>query len=617
MNRYPAALFLILMSVYGLLSTIGGCSRPADESDVFKIGEPQEATFVGSAECKSCHEKAWTDWRASDHFRAMEPANDSTVLGDFNNAVLTADGVTSRFFKRDGKFYIHTQGDDGTYTDFEVLYTFGIYPLQQYLVAFPGGRMQATRASWDSRDKRWFHQYPGQEIHHRDWLHWTGNGQNWNTMCASCHSTDLQKNYDAGTDSYATTWAELNVSCETCHGPGSRHIDYINSAAYKRGERLPRAALWYGRDTITQLQLNTCAACHARKADIAQAVMRTDEIMDDLIPQVISTDFYYADGQIREEDYEYGSFTQSKMFHQNVRCSQCHNPHSGKTYHAGNTLCLQCHKPEYDSPQHHFHKPDTEAALCVNCHMTVRTYMGNDHRRDHSFRVPRPDQSVRYDTPNACTGCHKEKLNAWAAEAVKKWYGPERKHHFSDDLLPGSQLDADSEAPLVRLLADTAQPAIARATAAYYLGSINGLRSTGALQKALADSQAIVRYYALRALANFPPEAWQQAAAGSLRDPVRAVRIAAADLYHALPAANIPAAAREDFGKADAENRAYLAYQADFACRRRHPALRPRAPEGQPDELCALQPGRRLQCDRRQCGRTADPANSRGDRPLQ
>jgi tetratricopeptide (TPR) repeat protein len=495
----------------------------------------------------------------------MEPANDTTVLGDFNDAVLAADGVTSRFFRRDGNYFIHTQDSDGAYRDFEVKYTFGYFPLQQYLVEFPGGRMQATRASWDVREKRWFHQYPGDTIVPNDWLHWTGNGQNWNTMCASCHSTNLVKNYDANADAYQTTWSEINVSCESCHGPGSRHIDYVNSKAYKRGQRIPDAGLWYGRDTITQRQLHACAACHARKSDIAAQPMLTGEVMDDLIPQVISSDFYYADGQIREEDYEYGSFTQSKMFHQNVRCSQCHNPHSGKTYHSGNTLCLQCHKPVYDSPLHHFHKPGTEAALCINCHMTVRTYMGNDHRRDHSFRVPRPDQSVNYATPNACTGCHKEKSNGWAAEAVKNWYGPERKHHFSDDLLPGSRLDSGSVAPLVRLLGDTLQPAIARATAAYYLGSLPSARSAAALRKALTDRHAIVRYQALRAMADLPLEEWQQAAAPLLRDPVRAVRIAAADLFHPLPVANIPEADREVFALADKENKAYLHYQADFA----------------------------------------------------
>ena len=185
--------------------------------------------FVGSKTCQSCHAKEYQDWQISDHFKAMEAPNDSTVLGNFNDQVLKADGVNSKFFKKDGNYFINTQGEDGLNHDYKVKYTFGYFPLQQYLIEFPGGRLQSTRASWDSRDKKWFHQYAQQNIPSHDWLHWTGNGQNWNTMCASCHSTNLQKNYDIETDAYKTSFHEINVSCESCHGAGKSHVDYINT----------------------------------------------------------------------------------------------------------------------------------------------------------------------------------------------------------------------------------------------------------------------------------------------------------------------------------------------------------------------------------------------------
>jgi len=547
--------------IYFMMMIIVGCGPSGKDENSFS----KESTYVGSVSCKSCHESAYQDWQKSDHFLAMQPANDSTVLGDFNNTSFTADGVSNTFFKKDGKFYINTQGDDGHNHDFEVLYVFGYFPLQQYLIAFPDGRLQSTRVSWDTRDKKWFHQYAGRKVHHEDWLHWTGNSQNWNTMCASCHSTDLQKNYDEQTDAYNTTWKEINVSCESCHGPGSSHIEYINSKQYQKGKRIENAGLYYGRDTISQLQLNTCAACHARKSDVAPDLLRSDEIMDDLIPQVLSNELYFADGQIMEEDYEYGSFTQSKMFHQNVRCSSCHNPHSGKLRLSGNNLCLSCHKPEYNTATHHFHKPETEAAQCINCHMVARTYMGVDHRRDHSFRIPRPDQSEQYGTPNACTGCHTDQSNQWAAESVKKWYGPQRKYHFSDDLIPGSLLNEQSEIHLVKLLRDTTQPEIARATAANYLGNIQTNSAAQALLDLLQDPKALVRYHVLRSLENFPPEHWRMKVSPLLSDKVRAVRIAAADLFHRLPADAIPADSKEAYVKADAENLGFLRYQTDFA----------------------------------------------------
>lgn len=543
--------------------TLFGCS--VDNKNDRVVTPVAEPAYVGSAACQSCHQKEFSDWQRSDHFRAMQHAHDSTVLGNFNNTTFTADGVTSKFFKREGKFIINTQGDDGQNHDYEVVYTFGYYPLQQYLIAFPGGRLQATRVSWDSREQKWFHQYAGDNIHYRDWLHWTGNAQNWNTMCASCHSTNLQKNYQFSSDTYATTWTEVNTGCEACHGAGSKHIDFINSDKYDGGMRVENAALYYGKSVNPQLQLNTCAPCHARKSDIAQKFMNTSEILDDLIPQIISHEYYYADGQIREEDYEYSSFTQSKMFHHQVRCSSCHSPHSGELKLQGNALCMSCHEPKYDTEQHHFHKVNTAGSQCISCHMPERTYMGCDQRRDHSFRIPRPDQSVTFGTPNTCASCHQKKSNEWAAKAIEKWYGPKRGYHFSDDLLPGSQLTDKSESHLLKLLADTTQPEIARATAVYYMSSIQSQGSLKGLLASLQDNKPLVRYHALRGLENFSPEFWIQQAIPSFRDPVRAVRIAAADLFHGLPTEAIPSAARAAYQAADLENKRYLQYQTDFA----------------------------------------------------
>jgi tetratricopeptide (TPR) repeat protein len=554
--------FSLILGIY-LLYALTSCNNQS--SDQKEVASADSVFFVGNEACRSCHVQEHNDWLDSDHYKAMLPANDSTVLGDFNNAELIADGVTTRLFKREGEFFIHTQGEDGAYHEYKVLYTFGFFPLQQYLTALPGGKMQASRVSWDAREKKWFHQYAGQKIHHRDWIHWTGNGQNWNTMCASCHSTDLQKNYDADKDTYRTTWKDINVSCESCHGPGSSHLKLVKSADYKPGHGVLNSGFIYSKDTISALQLNTCAPCHARKSDIAQHFIRSSELLDDLIPQVISNEFYFADGQIKEEDYEYGSFAQSKMFHNNVRCSNCHNSHSGKLKLEGNAMCTSCHESELNSPAHHFHKQNTSAAQCISCHMPERTYMGVDHRRDHSFRIPRPDQSVKYATPNTCNSCHQEKSAKWAADAIVKWYGPKRTYHFSDDLLPGSLLNDQSETHLIILLKDLSQPEIARATAASYLASIITQPSADALLTATKDSKAQVRYQAIRALENFPPDVWLNQVSGCLSDKVRAVRIAAADLYHRLPKDQLPPSISADYNRAALENLNYLHYQQDFA----------------------------------------------------
>ncbi|WP_207802051.1 HEAT repeat domain-containing protein [Flavobacterium aquariorum] len=522
--------------------------------------------YVGDKSCIKCHTAEHHQWKQSDHYMSMLPANDSTVSGDFNNVTFTADGVTSRFFKKGSKFFINTEGSDGKNHDFEVKYIFGYKPLQQYLVHFPGGRMQVPRLSWDVNKKKWFNQYAGQKIPSHDWLHWTGNAQNWNTMCATCHSTNLHKNYDTKTDTYKTSYSIINVSCESCHGAGQKHLDYIKSSDYKSGDKVTGSFMKLGKISGQLEQINTCAPCHARVSEISPRHIESQEIMDNYIPQIPDTEFFQADGQVKDEDYIYTSFLQSKMYSKGVKCSNCHNPHSIKLKHIDNQTCIQCHIPKkYDTPKHTFHTTESKGSLCVNCHMPGKLYMGNDLRHDHSFRVPRPDLSVKYGTPNACSNCHKDKSEKILADAVIKWYGPNRKYHFADDLIPGSKLDANSEPHLIQLINIKTTPNIIKATAVFYLGSFNTQTSLNTILSCLNHNDAQVRYRALRSLSSFSPNSWIENIGPLLSDKVRAVRIAAADLFVSLPKDQIPSLYTTAFESANIELVSFLHYQTDFS----------------------------------------------------
>jgi len=562
MNKRPVLLVMVTIIFFVFSGTIilQRCKPKDKETSSLQNGNNE---FIGEQACKGCHAKQYDDWLKSDHFMAMQPPNDSTVKGNFNNVSFTADGVTSRFFKKDGKFFINTQGDDGRNYDYEVKYTFGFTPLQQYLVEFPGGKMQVPRVSWDVKQKKWFHQYAGQKINSQDWFHWTANSQNWNTMCASCHSTNLQKNYSVDSDSYHTTYSVINVSCESCHGAGKLHVDFVNSNEYKKGKKIPGFNLDKNSEQLAQI--NSCMPCHARKSDISATLTKRGEIMDDYIPEIPSDEHFHDDGQVNDEDYIYTSFLQSKMFHRGVKCSSCHNPHSGKILFASNQLCMQCHEKKYDDPSHTFHPVDIAASECTSCHMPGKIYMEVDLRHDHSFRVPRPDLSVKYGTPNACNNCHNNKPAQWTADAITKWYGPERKYHFADDLIPGSKIDGGSEAHLVKLLGDTTVPNIVKATAAYYLGSIPTQNSLSNLLQLLSNGDAQIRYRALRSLSNFPVANWRENVGPLLSDKVRAVRIAAADLFITIPEKEIPSQYSRSFSAARNELQNYLIYQADFS----------------------------------------------------
>jgi Tfp pilus assembly protein PilF len=519
------------------------------------------ATYVGEARCAQCHAERANAWRTSHHAQAMQVTSDSSVLGDFNNAHFAKHGVTSSFSKKDGKFYVRTEGPDGKLQDYELPYTFGVSPLQQYLVRFPKGRMQSFAVAWDSRSKeqdgqRWFHLYPDQTITPADPLHWTGRNQTWNYMCADCHSTNLRKNYDLAKDSYATTWSDINVSCESCHGPGSNHVAWAQ--ARKKGSNLanegsnglvvdlkPANGLWavsepdagtmhWKGEARSHNEINTCAPCHSRRHPVTADYQPGQPFLDAYVPSLLEEGVYYPDGQVLEEDYEWGSFVQSKMYHEGVTCSDCHDPHTAKLpFTSLNAVCGKCHSlQKFGSEQHHHHKADSAGALCVSCHMPTRTYMVIDARRDHSFRLPRPDFSVAYGTPNACNQCHKDKSNGWAVDTVAKWYGPNRRHeaHFVEAINAGRRGLPNAERALTALIQDSAKPAIARATALSLLPAYLTPASMPALQTALRDNDALVRSQAVRSLEPLPPQQRVGLAAPLLTDPVRSVRIEAARL---------------------------------------------------------------------------------------
>jgi Tfp pilus assembly protein PilF len=565
MQRKYIVLFLFTVILF-VFFRIFIADRSTSKEEKYTLISNDNNTYVGDQSCKECHKGEHKEWTESHHYMSMLPPSEKTVKGNFDNITHTADGVTSRFFKKANKYFINTEGEDGKNHDYEVKYIFGFTPLQQYLVEFPGGRLQVPRVSWDSKQKKWFNQYAQQTVSSHDWLHWTGNSQNWNTMCASCHSTNLQKNYNDKTDTYKTSYSVINVSCESCHGAGKQHADYIKGDDYKDGEKIKGSYLKLVKNSNQLEEINTCAPCHARVTEISNSHIRSNEIMDNYIPQIPDTEYFFADGQVDDEDYIYTSFLQSKMFSKGVKCSNCHNPHSTKLKKIDNQTCLQCHSPQkYNLPTHTFHPVGSKSSLCVSCHMPGKIYMGNDLRHDHSFRVPRPDLSEKYGTPNACSSCHQEKSNKYLADAIVKWYGPKRKYHFSDDLIPGSQLNSKSEAHLIKLIENSQTPDIIKATAAFYMGNIQTEPSLNILLKSLNNKDAQVRYRTLRSLSNFEPRSWINQVGPLLSDKVRAVRIAAADLYITIPQEQIPSQHKDAFVAAHKELKKHLNYQTDFS----------------------------------------------------
>ncbi len=548
--------------------------------------------FVGADACIECHKGQVEAWTGSHHALAMQAANSQTVLGDFENAKFMYFGSESIFFKRDGKYMVRTDAPDGKLADYEIKYTFGVTPLQQYLIEFPGGRYQALGIAWDSRLKseggqRWFHLYPKEKIDHGDQLHWTGRYQNWNLQCAECHSTHLKKDYDATTDTYNTTFNALNVSCEACHGPASQHIDWAKRVQLPyaqdddKGLSVQLRSRWQDawqfsnpdarfaqRDKpAADALMNTCWACHARRSTLVEDGLPGLPLEDTHRPALLTQPTYYADGQQRDEDYTWGSFRQSKMFQKGVTCLDCHEPHTLKLRAEGNALCVRCHNPtEFDSGQHHFHKPGSKGAQCIDCHAPEQNYMIIDGRHDHSFRLPRPDLSQSLGSPNACTQCHQNHKPEWAATALDSWYGKSwrERPHYGSVLHAGVTQGVKALPALLELAQDAKSPAVVRATAASLAGPMMRPELIKDVQPLFQDADPSVRIAALGLVEAFDPENRLLAAAPLLSDPIRGVRIEAARILADVPDSQFPANQLSTRNNATKEYQNYLTINADW-----------------------------------------------------
>ena len=551
-------------------------------------GPTAAATFVGSKTCAGCHQDEAKLWLASQHEHAMAHATERSVLGNFNDTSFDYFGVKSRFFRKDGKFFVETDGPGGKLATFQVEYTFGVDPLQQYLIEFPDGRIQALSIAWDTRPKdkggqRWFHLYPNENIRYDDVLHWTKLNQNWNFMCAECHSTGVRKNYDAAHDRFATTWAEINVGCESCHGQGSRHVawartsqswwpfgksddpakgllvnfDQRRDVAWSIDPATGNAARSVAPATLRK-EVETCGLCHARRSEFSEQWFPGQWLSDTHVVAPIARGLYSADGQMVDENevYNYGSFKQSKMFAKGVTCSDCHDPHSAKLRVPGDGVCLQCHAPDkYATVAHNGHAASNPPLACASCHMPVRTYMVIDQRHDHSFRIPRPDLSVALGTPNACNDCHKDKSAQWAAAAVERWHGPDRKgfQHYAAAFQATWNDRPDAGQLLAAVAGDKDAPALARASALAELNEYLSPSTSTVARAGLADPDPMVRIGALDMLDGVPGAQLWPLVAPLLSDPIRGVRIRAVSLLATVPAASQPAADRERFEHAASE----------------------------------------------------------------
>jgi predicted CXXCH cytochrome family protein len=514
---YPVLIVLLLAAMAGiwffLQASAPRLPAPAPVATAKPVVTPAApARMVDEQQCQGCHQAQAKDWQGSHHQLAMQVATPQTVPADFNNASFSAEGETTRFYQRGDEFWVNTPGSDGKAADFKVAYTFGVAPLQQYLIEVGDGRLQALGVAWDTQKSRWFHLYPGQGVNFKNPLHWSKPSQNANFMCVECHTTGYKRNFDAANNTFDSQWHSLGVGCQACHGPASNHLAW----AAKKGDLLHLGFAVDLKDQDATVELETCARCHARRAPLGDGFTVGKRLMDDYLPSVLTRELYALDGKIKDEVFEHGSFAQSKMAEKGVRCSNCHNPHSNELKAPGNAVCLQCHNPSgktpyasvdgrglqaknYDAIEHTRLPPGQPGSFCVDCHMPGKFYMGNDFRHDHSFSIP-----------------------AGARDVLRA-----PTYAESMALIRGGQPGAAQA--LYDQLARSNLPAIQRATLLVELPNYPSEQALKLATKDLSSPAPQVRESAVRAVSALLPPPERVALYGPLlKDPVLAVRILAA-----------------------------------------------------------------------------------------
>ncbi len=519
--------------------------------------------FTTAEDCQQCHQQQYQQWQQSDHYRSMQLPTPDSVLGDFGDKTVSFHDVEYRFFRAENQYWLEIKAGKAEPDRYPIRYVFGFFPLQQYLLDIGDGHLQALNVAWDSRPEdqggqRWFHLREDEEITARHPFHWRRHFQNWNSRCAECHSTNLEKNYNPAKHSYNTVWSEINVSCDACHGSGKKHIELAEAdelspanSGFKqpmaeplRWQFKPGAVIAEPAGEATEARgdyLNQCGSCHALRTQIGEDAAG-QSFHDSNRLQLANTGTYFVDGQVREEAFVVGSFLQSKMYQKGVSCGNCHNSHTGKVQLQGNELCSQCHLPaRYDTVEHHHHPAGSEGAACVNCHMPQRTFMGVDARRDHSFTIPRPTLSAIAGVPNACVSCHQEKQNVadWARQQFDEWGVEPNRDHWGYINYRAQNRDVLISRAMAKAVSDRSLPPLVRASLLDQFALLPSQMSFELARHQLKNSDPLLRRAAVSALQPAPPPLRWQILSPHLQDDSRLVRYqlaqTLADVLHQLP----------------------------------------------------------------------------------
>ena len=481
----PAPVVLLAAATLFLITLTARASapqQPLPSTHVATIPPTASTDYVGSASCARCHQEDFDQWQRSLHIRMTKPIGEAAIAGDFSDGTRFSDHDRSFEFGRDnGKPFMRVSFGGRTPETFTIDYTLGHKRYQGYLSALPDGRIYVLPAFWHIESKRWV-----------DWKEITPipDGahdlrQIWNTNCFNCHATNLAQGFDVTTQKYKTTWTEMGIGCEACHGPGRPHLElmtawekdpsakpqYDNSARNRDLSGILK--IFAPRSAPPRQTYDTCAYCHGNKRNVFLGFRAGDHYEDYAVPFLISAPIpandlqgeFWPDGRPNRFNRPQALTVSGCFKAGQVVCTSCHVAHGSRNAFSlklninqgrnGDLLCTQCHSArgpdtaavadarpakvfarstgtradaavplrDAEIEAHTFHKANSAGSRCIGCHMSDVNWRLLIRRRDHTFQPPVPEMTAAFGVPNACTTCHDDRPPEWAARQMDQWWG--------------------------------------------------------------------------------------------------------------------------------------------------------------------------------------------------
>ena len=460
----------MLAAAVAILFSAGACTEGADSSAPtvrsldFPPPTPTAAStvartdFVGADACSTCHKDQYDAWAGSTHGKAGGMPGPEVVIAAFDDRPIRFADATVTPRVRGGTYEFLVQQDGFALDVFTVNGVIGGAHMigggtQGFISLLEDGTERFLPWDWSDSAADWFCNTGSRT--NQGWEPITSEMRladcgDWPPLrpigtvdrfanCQDCHGSQITTTLEPGTG-YRTEYTTLQVNCESCHGPGARHVE-LAEAGFPGAEAGIESLANLGKDEA----LGVCFQCHALKDVLREGYLPGESLESyyALKYPVLGDQPYFADGRVRSFAYQANHLASACYLQGPMDCASCHEPH-GQGYWDVNraTLddpfddrqCTSCHLSKAtDVTAHTFHPPDTEASKCVSCHMPYLQHLEVGGgvafaRSDHTIAIPRPVFDADLGLKTACAQCHEDQSALQLQSQYWAWWGELKPH---------------------------------------------------------------------------------------------------------------------------------------------------------------------------------------------